>query len=118
MNKELKDLLDKCEKYINQKITGLYVIPQKKIHDSGYRLMNVIGHSEYDEDIKDFHYFLLSECSDVINLYGDLYNNAKDIKQINMDINKNGVIHIWSDYDGFIPRYFNIGNCWLDNRRQ
>ena len=114
-----KELLNKCEKYDRTKkilIKGLFIIQENKLHDSGYKLMSVIGHTEYDENINDFHYYLLSNCcSDVINLYGNLYNNGKDIKQINIDINKNGIIHIWSDYDGFIPRYMNISNCWLDN---
>ena len=113
MNKE--ELFNKCEKYDNQKIIGVFIIQERRLHDSGYRIMNVIGHTDYDEDIEDFHYFLLSSCSDVINLYGNLFNNGKDLKQVNIDINKKGIIHIWSNYDKFMPRYMNISNCWLDN---
>ena len=48
-------------------LKGIYIIQERFLHDSGYRIMNVIGHTEYDPELKDYKYYLLSECSDVIN---------------------------------------------------
>lgn len=118
MNK--KELLKKAKKEINKdlKIRGLYIIPQKKLHDSGYKQMYVIGHTEYKEELEDYEFYLLGTYSDVINLYGEslnfMNNGNNDIKTINLDINKYGIIHIWSDYDIFKIRYANISSVWLD----
>ena len=65
----------------------IYIIPQRKLHDSGYRMMYVIGERE-------LNYFLLDDFSDVINI-GDICSE-KSFKDINMDITKNGIIRLWS----------------------
>ena len=76
MNKEQEKILKKCIN-VNEVETipyfkGIYIIQQRKLHDSGYRMMYVIGHTEYDKSIKDFRYYLLSSCSDVIDFNKNL----------------------------------------------
>ena len=39
-----------------QLFKGIYIIQQRKLHDSGYRRMYVIGHTEYD---REKHCFLI-----------------------------------------------------------
>ena len=57
MNKSAKELLDKCIKLEMDKklplFKGIYIIQQRKLHDSGYRMMYVIGHTEYDRESKN-----------------------------------------------------------------
>ena len=46
MNKSAKELLDKCIKLEMDKklplFKGIYIIQQRELHDSGYRMMYVI----------------------------------------------------------------------------
>ena len=79
---------------------GIYIIQQRKLHDSGYRMMYVIGHTEYDKEIEDFKYYLISACSDVINLqpaFEKMLKGEYNICDFNLDINRNGLIHIWTN---------------------
>ena len=54
MNESGKELLNKCIKLEMDKklplFKGIYIIQQRKWHDSGYRMMYVIGHTEYDRE--------------------------------------------------------------------
>ena len=98
-----KELLEKAiELDYNEEIPllkGIYIIQQRKLHDSGYRQMYVIGHTEYDAKINDFKYYLIGTYSDVINFqptFENLINGLKmEIAELSLDINKNGIIHLW-----------------------
>ena len=93
-------------------LQGVFIIQQRRLHDSGYRLMYVIGYTEYDKEINDFHYYLLSQCSDVIDIGDMLAHNCTDI---HLDINKNGIIHLWTNGNKKLKiRYVNLSNAWFD----
>ena len=103
-NKQAQELLNKAIKLnYGDKIPlfkGIYIIQERKLHDSGFRLMNIIGHTDYDEKLKDFKYYLISECSDVVDfepLFDDLINGNYDMCDLHLDINRNGLIHIWTN---------------------
>lgn len=111
------DLLNKAIKLkYNDAIplfTGIYIIQERKLHDSGYRLMNVIGHTG------DFKYYLISCCSDVIDfepIFNKLLARNYDMCDLHLDINKNGIIHIWTNSDKKLQcRYgLNLSNCTLE----
>jgi hypothetical protein len=100
-------------------LKGIYIIQERILHDSGYRIMNVIGHTEYDPELKDYKYYLLSECSDVINfnpLFEDYINhNFSNMRNLNMDINKHGIIHIWTEFDSCLRcHWLNVSSCMLE----
>ena len=104
MNKASKELLDKAIDLDYTKelplFDGIYIIQQRKLHDSGFRLMYVIGHTEYDKELKDFKYYLLSSCSDVIDftpIFTKWINRNYDMCDLHLDIDKNGLIHIWTN---------------------
>lgn len=93
-------------------LQGVFIIQQRRLHDSGYRLMYVIGHTEYDKEINDFHYYLLSQCSDVVDIGDMLEHNCTDI---HLDINKNGIIHLWTNRNKKLKiKYTNLSNAWFD----
>ncbi len=104
MNKASKELLDKAI-YLGYtkelpSFKGIYIIQQRKLHDSGYRMMYVIGQTEYDKKIKDFHYYLVGTYSDVIDfqpMFNKLLNRNYDMCDLHLDIDKNGIIHIWTN---------------------
>ena len=58
MNKACKELLEKSIELDwgdeAPLFKGVYIIQQRRLHDSGFRMMYVIGHTEYDDKIKDF----------------------------------------------------------------
>ena len=102
-NMKAQELLDKAVKLkYGDKIplfNGIYIVQERQLHDSGYRLMNVIGHTEYDEELKDFKYYLISCCSDVIDfepIFDKLISGKYDMCDLHLDINRNGLIHIWT----------------------
>lgn len=103
-NKQAQELLDKAVKLDHgDKIPlfeGIYIIQERKLHNSGYRLMNVIGHTEYDKESKDYKYYLISCCSDVIDFKSILSNFLSgnyNMCDLHLDINRNGLIHIWTN---------------------
>lgn len=105
-NKQAQELLNKAVelKYGDEipLFKGIYIIQERKLHDSGYRLMNVIGHTEYDKELKDYKYYLISCCSDVIDfepIFDKLLARNYDMCDLHLDINKNGLIHIWTNSD-------------------
>lgn len=105
-NKEAQELLNKAIKlkYDDEipLFKGIYIVQERKLHDSGYRLMNVIAHSEYSEELKDYKYYLISCCSDVIDfnpIFSKLLTRNYDMCDLHLDINKNGLIHIWTNSD-------------------
>lgn len=106
MNKGQKELLNKCVNVgWNGKMPlfkGIFIIQQRQLHDSGYRLMYVIGHTDYDEKLKDFHYYLISSCSDVIDFqppFEKYLHRENAMCDIHVDIDKSGIIHIWNRSD-------------------
>lgn len=105
-NKQAQELLNKATKlkYGDEipLFNGIYIIQERKLHDSGYRLMNIIGHTDYDKRINDFKYYLISCCSDVIDfepLFDKLLKRNYEMCDLHLDINKNGLIHIWTNSD-------------------
>lgn len=123
MNKEAQKLLDKAIqlKYGDEipLFEGIYIIQQRKLHDSGYRLMYVIGHTEYEKELKDFKYYLISCCSDVIDfepIFEKYLNGNFDMCDLHLDIDKNGLIHIWTKSNKKLSCKYglNLSNCGLE----
>ena len=124
MNKGSKELLEKAIK-LNWEdeiplFKGIYIIQQRRLHDSGFRLLYVIGHTEYDIKLKDFKYYLLSSCSDVIDflpIFNKLLNKNYDMCDLHLDINKNGLIHIWTNSNKFLNcECLHTSNCMFEIR--
>lgn len=105
-NKQAQELLDKAIK-LTYKDTiplfrGIYIIQQRKLHDSGYRMMYIIGYTNYDKKIDDFKYYLISSCSDVVDfepIFENLLARNYDMCDLHLDIDRNGLIHIWTRSD-------------------
>lgn len=122
-NKQAQELLNKAVKlkYGDEipLFKGIYIIQERKLHDSGYRLMNVIGHTEYDKELKECKYYLISCCSDVIDfepIFDKLLARNYDMCDLHLDINKNGLIHIWTNSDKKLScRYgLHLSSCSLE----
>lgn len=108
MNKYQKNLLDKCEKVkIDDDLPlfdGIYILPTQRKHDSGYKIMYIVAY----EGATDKYYLLDTYC-DVVN-FGDL---LKSLKELNIDILDNGIIHCWSNYQ-LIQSNFRVSSCTFD----
>ena len=122
-NKKAQEMLDKAIKlnYGDEipLFKGIYIIQERKLHDSGYRLMNVIGHTEYNKELGDYKYYLISCCSDVIDfepIFDKLIAGNYDMCDLHLDINKNGLIHIWTNSDKRLSCKYglNLSNCGLE----
>lgn len=118
MNKESQKFLDKAIhlQYGDEipLFKGIYIIQQRKLHDSGYRLMYVIGHTEYDKELKDYKYYLISSCSDVIDfvpIFEKFLSRNYDMCDLHLDINKNGLIHIWTNSDKKLFCKYGLHTC-------
>jgi len=122
MNKSAKELLDKC---INLKMDknlplfkGIFIIQQKKLHDSGYRMMYVIGHTEYDREKQSREYYLIGTYSDVVDFqpFWDKYiKGSNEMCDLHLDIDKNGIIHIWTNSDKHFTCYCPyVSSCILE----
>jgi len=109
MNKFQKEFLSKCKGIkINEKVPlleGIYILPTTRKHDSGYKIMNIVGYT-------DDEYYLLDDMCDVVDL-GDLLYREKQIKDIHIDIHDNGIIHLWSNYQRFRSE-FRVSSCTFD----
>lgn len=97
---------------------GFFIIQQRKLHDSGYRQMYVIGHTDYIYKLNDYEYYLIATYSDVIS-FGNgiddlLKGNKFFIKDLSMDINKNGIIHLWSRRNKFKVYFPHTSTCMLE----
>lgn len=86
-------------------LSGIYIIQQRYLHDSGYRLMYVIGHTE------DFEYYLLDEVADVVDF--ETFWTHIPLDAMHIDINRNGIIHLWSGRTKFKCTHA-ISNCALE----
>lgn len=111
MNKDKKEFLDKC---IKLKFTdevpilgGIYVIPTNLKHESGYKIMYIIGHTPFEKN-EEGKYYLIDECCDVIDFIS-WYGGAK-IENLHIDITTSGIIHIWSTTQNLI-NLVNLSNC-------
>lgn len=122
MNIKQEEMLKKCIN-VNRIETipyfkGIFIIQQRKLHDSGYRMMYVIGHTEYDEIMKDFRYYLLSSCSDVVDfnpIINNLLNRNYDMCDLHLDIDKNGIIHIWTNSNKYLNcEVPNVSSCMFE----
>lgn len=108
MNKFQKELLEKCIKTKHDEelplFDGIYILPTNKKHDSGYKIMYIVGH-----DVKEDKYYLLDTYCDVVN-FGYL---VRELKELNIDILDNGIIHCWSNYQ-LIKSGFRFSSCTFD----
>ena len=105
MNKTQKELVNKCKeisygKALSQKYDGIYFVPLKQKHDSGYNLLQVIG--EIRHKVEDYEYYIIDYC-DVID-FESYYEPCNPIRDLHIDC-KNGVYHIWSNRQKMIPQY-------------
>lgn len=108
MNKFQKELLEKCKnvKLFDEVplLDDIYILPTNRKHDSGYKIMNIVGLSREKDE-----YYLLDTYCDVVN-FGDL---TKYLKEINIDIYENGIIHCWNNYQQFESN-FRVSSCTFD----
>ena len=108
MTKYQKELLVKCDGVnITQELPlfdDIYILPTEKKHDSGFKIMYVVGKVRENEQ-----YYLLDTYCDVINL-GFL---IKTIKEVNIDIEHHGIIHLWSNYQLFKSGY-RVSSCTFE----
>lgn len=122
MNKAQKEMLNKCIELKREDkkplFKGIYILQQRKLHDSGYRMMYVIGHTDYDKELKDFKYYLLQTYSDVIDfqpIFDKYICNNYDMCDLHLDIDKNGIIHIWTNSDKKLNcEYLYISSCTFE----
>ncbi len=109
MNKEKLELLEKCIKIKSDQeipiLGGIYIIPTKYKHDSGYKIMHIIGHTRDYEECK---FYLLDTCCDVID-FGQ-FVNENIIRDLHLDIKPSGIIHIWSNRQD-MRNIFRCSNC-------
>ena len=108
MNKFQKEFLKEC---IDTKhsdnlplFDGIYILPTNRKHDSGYKIMYIVGHS-----VKEDKYYLLDTYCDVVN-FGYL---LKQLDELNIDIEQNGIIHCWSNSQ-LIKSGFRVSSCTFD----
>lgn len=108
MNKFQRELLDKCKDIeLTEDIPlldDIYILPTTRKHDSGYKIMYIVGLSR-----KKDQYYLLDTYCDVLDI-GEFMSLAKDI---HIDIQDNGIIHIWSNYQLF-RSVFRVSSCTFE----
>lgn len=114
MNKEKQELLDKClklEQFDEIPILGgIYVVPTRYKHDSGYKIMYIIGYTSYKTN-EEQKYYLIDTCCDVIDFVD--WFNGESIKDLHIDITPGGIIHIWGNYQNMVNR-FNLSSCMFE----
>ena len=113
--KRKQELLDKAIKLNYDEeiplLKGIFIIQETRLHDSGYRLMNIIGHTEYDKELQDYKYYLISCCSDVVDfvpIFEYYMKRNYSMCDLHLDISKSGIIHIWTNSDKWLK-------CWGTN---
>lgn len=117
--KAKQEILDKAIKLnYNDEIPllkGIFIIQKRTLHDSGYRLMSIIGHSEYKKELEDFKYYLISCCSDVVDfspLFEKYIKGNYSMCDIHLDIDRFGIIHIWTNSNKWLKCWrTNLSNC-------
>lgn len=88
--------LDDCNFFSNEiykkEFSSIYVITTNRKHDSGYKILDVIGQEKGTDDL----YFISDSC-DVIHFYDNLRTQTKDIiYPLRIDSLSNGVTHYFS----------------------
>lgn len=73
----------------------------------------------YYKELKDYKYYLISCCSDVIDfepIFDKLLAKNYDMCDLHLDINKNGLIHIWTNSDKKLSCKYglNLSSCSLE----
>lgn len=93
MNKEKTKFLNECIDLPYTKeppiLRSIYVIPTDFKHDSGYKIMYIIG-----QDLEKNKYILDKGC-DVID-FESFWSKIK-IEELHIDITPGGIIHIWNN---------------------
>ena len=109
MNKFQKELLEKCKHIgIDEEVPlldGIYVLPTTRKHDSGYKIMYIVGYA-------DNEYYLLDQICDVVD-FENLFVYEKTIKDLHLDIHDNGVINLWSNHQQ-MKSMFRVSSCTFD----
>ena len=115
MNKEKRELLDKCitlPSCLDEPpiLGGIYIIPTRRKHESGFKIMYVVGHTPriYGEEEK---YYLLDTICDVVDF--DSYIGGVLIHDLHLDITPGGIIHVWSNYQN-MKSWFRVSNCTFE----
>lgn len=108
MNKYQRELIDSCIKVNEEEELPLFerilVIETKYTHDSGYKIMYVIG------ETKDEKYYLLDSVCDVVNI--GLFKG--NLQGMNIDIAYPGVIRLWNYRQQFKCMYQNTSSCIIE----
>ena len=114
MNKEKQELLDKCIKLeiIEEPpiLGGIYIVPTRKIHESGYKIMYVVGHTPF-KTTEETKYYLLDTICDVVDFGSFIYENS--INDLHLDIQSSGIIHIWSNHQN-MKCGFRLSSCTFE----
>ena len=113
MNKAKKELIEKCIKLEYGDgvpiLGGIYVIPTNLKHDSGYKIMYIIGYTPFKRGENQKTYFLIDTYCDVID-YSNYLGRYDKIKDLHIDITPNGIIHIWSNEQN-MKIIYNLSSC-------
>lgn len=114
MNKVQKEMLEKC---VNANTLDLekiplfdyiYMLPTNKKHDSGYKLMYVIG-CVVDLKTKKEKLYLLDQYCDILN-FGNYLSENHPIK---IDVIENNIIRFFNNAYKFKCTY-NCSHCCFD----
>lgn len=116
MNKEKQELLDKCIKLKTMLeeppiLGGIYIIPTRYKHDSGYKIMYIVGHAPYKGNEEE-KYYLLDTCCDVVDFDNFMSKNTT-IRDLHLDIKPSGIIHIWSNRQN-MKSGFRLSSCTFE----
>lgn len=110
MNKFQKELLEKCKHIgIDEEVPlldGIYILPTTRKHDSGYKIMYIVGYTRNNE------YYLLDQICDVVDFEKN-FMSSKPINDLHLDIHDNGVIHLWSNHQK-MKSIFRVSSCTFD----
>ena len=112
MNKEKQALLDKCIDIRDRDIRdlilgGIYIIPTRYKHDSGYKIMYIVGHTPHNPDVESTYYLLDTMC-DVVNF--DSWWSKVPIQDLSIDMSMGGILHVWSFRQNMKCEY-NVSSC-------
>ncbi len=91
-----------CIKYLKT----IQIIPRRKLHESGYKMMYIIG---LDENYKPY---MISDCTDSIT-FTDYYTK-QSFHGIQMDIDEDGIISLWSRSNLFRTLDYNCSTVQFD----
>ena len=105
MNKFQKDFLSKCKRVgITDDVPlldDIYILPTNRKHDSGYKIMYICGLSRKKDE-----YYLLDTFCDVVK-FGELFET---LKELNIDILQNGIIHCWNNHQQ-MKSIYRVSSC-------